>query len=425
MTAPSSVDRLRQAIANTLSIDAQGLQAAIGQLVVATSADYPAAGPEDRSLYSAAVRTTVLLADRIPAGQEAQALAQEIDRHHGRQAAQAVLGARTAELLGMLLVVDGTDEFGNFAGDAQSAPFVIFDVERQENIAGPFDSRELAEQRRMAILAGEPPVLDSEALLKHAALRASQGTPYVSLTYSQLELELSKAAIRCYRELISSPTSADRDALGDVWADREVDRADALLEGKLASASREIKSTAGTVTSRNGASQPTFIAHLAQALPANEGYEKGFKDALESMALALAPKVTQPILDEAITTALDAYANNADALIDRAPAQGIDAATAIPVSQPPQMEIGEFGWPVSKPVLGFMASGEPVLVTFELPDEDEPETVEIRSKDSERWDMTGQIAFWTSIPELDHMPVAPAICVDSSAARKQDDDFTP
>ena len=46
MTAPSSVDRLRQAIAETLSIDAQGLQAAIGQLVVATSADYPAAGPE-------------------------------------------------------------------------------------------------------------------------------------------------------------------------------------------------------------------------------------------------------------------------------------------------------------------------------------------------------------------------------------------
>jgi hypothetical protein len=46
----------------------------------------------------------------------------------------------------MRLVVDGTDEYGNYAGDAQNAPFVVFDIERQENIAGPFPTRERAEQ---------------------------------------------------------------------------------------------------------------------------------------------------------------------------------------------------------------------------------------------------------------------------------------
>ena len=102
MSAPqmTTVDVLRQAIAETLSIDAQGLQAAIGQLVVATSAECPGAGPDVRSLSDPQTRTTVLLADRIPAGQEAQALATEIERHHGRQAAQAVLGERANELLG-------------------------------------------------------------------------------------------------------------------------------------------------------------------------------------------------------------------------------------------------------------------------------------------------------------------------------------
>lgn len=53
-------------------------------------------------------------------------------------------------------------------------------------------------------------------------------------------------------------------------------------------------------------------AQVSQALPGVDEYEKGYKDALESIALALAPKVTEPILGEAITTALDAYANNAD-----------------------------------------------------------------------------------------------------------------
>ncbi|PPC84530.1 MAG: hypothetical protein CTY39_08615, partial [Hyphomicrobium sp.] len=58
---------------------------------------------------------------------------------------------------------------------------------------------------------------------------------------------------------------------------------------------------------------------LEQALPEGGGYEKGYKDALQSVALALAPKIAESILDEAITTALDAYANNADQEQSRVP----------------------------------------------------------------------------------------------------------
>lgn len=64
------------------------------------------------------------------------------------------------------LVVDGLDEAANFAGDGKRAPFVVFDVDRQENIAGPFLTRDLAEQHRLEILAGNPPRLDSPALAR-------------------------------------------------------------------------------------------------------------------------------------------------------------------------------------------------------------------------------------------------------------------
>ncbi|SFF32749.1 hypothetical protein [Paracidovorax wautersii] len=74
----SSVDRLRQVIADTVQIDAQALQAAIGRLVVATSAEHPAAPAGARSAHDAAAGVTVLLADRIPVGQEAQVLAADL-----------------------------------------------------------------------------------------------------------------------------------------------------------------------------------------------------------------------------------------------------------------------------------------------------------------------------------------------------------
>lgn len=54
-----------------------------------------------------------------------------------------------------------------------------------------------------------------------------------------------------------------------------------------------------------------IASRIAEALPANGGYEKGYKDALESLVLALSPKLAGS-LDDAIETALDAYSNNVD-----------------------------------------------------------------------------------------------------------------
>lgn len=52
--------------------------------------------------------------------------------------------------------------------------------------------------------------------------------------------------------------------------------------------------------------------NIENSLPAKQGYEKGFKDALEAVALALASTIAPTVLEEAIATALDAYGNNAD-----------------------------------------------------------------------------------------------------------------
>lgn len=121
MSAPQSTtaEALRAALASTIACSAQELQEAVGQVVVATAAELPAsapAGADARSVFDPQARTTVLLADRIPAGQEAQALAEEIERHHGRQVAQAILGDRADELLG----VAGAEVLNELAGQFQS-----------------------------------------------------------------------------------------------------------------------------------------------------------------------------------------------------------------------------------------------------------------------------------------------------------------
>jgi hypothetical protein len=69
------------------------------------------------------------------------------------------------------LVVDGTDQYGTFAGDAQSAPFVVFDVDLQENIAGPFASRAAATMAMARIKRGATPSLDVEAMLRYSERR--------------------------------------------------------------------------------------------------------------------------------------------------------------------------------------------------------------------------------------------------------------
>lgn len=51
---------------------------------------------------------------------------------------------------GELLVIDGTAEDGTYQGDGENAPFVVFNVERQTNVAGTFSS---LDQARAALLA--------------------------------------------------------------------------------------------------------------------------------------------------------------------------------------------------------------------------------------------------------------------------------
>lgn len=65
------------------------------------------------------------------------------------------------------LVVDGTDQYGNFDGAAEQAPFVVFDVDLQENIAGPFASRAGAQLSLAFIKRGGAPALDVEAMLRY------------------------------------------------------------------------------------------------------------------------------------------------------------------------------------------------------------------------------------------------------------------
>ncbi|WP_454735389.1 hypothetical protein [Cupriavidus necator] len=42
------------------------------------------------------------------------------------------------------LVIDGTDEYGNYDGAATRGPWVVFDVEAQCNVAGPYPFRWMA-----------------------------------------------------------------------------------------------------------------------------------------------------------------------------------------------------------------------------------------------------------------------------------------
>lgn len=41
---------------------------------------------------------------------------------------------------GEFLVIDGTAEDGTYQGDADAPPFVVFNVDRQQVVAGPFET---------------------------------------------------------------------------------------------------------------------------------------------------------------------------------------------------------------------------------------------------------------------------------------------
>jgi hypothetical protein len=84
--------------------------------------------------------------------------------------------ATADKVIGDHLVVDGTDDGGNFAGDGEHAPFVVFDVDLQRNIAGPFDTRVQARMALGAILCGGVPTLDVEALRAYPAPASAKPT---------------------------------------------------------------------------------------------------------------------------------------------------------------------------------------------------------------------------------------------------------
>jgi hypothetical protein len=54
-----------------------------------------------------------------------------------------------------------------------------------------------------------------------------------ALLVTTAEVELIAAAVQHYRDLLQSPTSADRDANGDEWAEREAQACDHLFQSKL------------------------------------------------------------------------------------------------------------------------------------------------------------------------------------------------
>ena len=104
MSAPqmTTAEALRAALASTITCSAQELEETIGKVVVATAAELPAMvnlGSGVRSVRDLQARTTVLLADRIPAGEEAKAAVAEIKLWHGLAVAQTVFGQAADELL--------------------------------------------------------------------------------------------------------------------------------------------------------------------------------------------------------------------------------------------------------------------------------------------------------------------------------------
>ena len=87
----TTVEALRSALAQAIICGAKEMRDAIGNVVVAAAAELQVPpAPADRSVHDRTTKTTVLFADRIPAGFEAQVIAQEIAWHHGRPAASVV-----------------------------------------------------------------------------------------------------------------------------------------------------------------------------------------------------------------------------------------------------------------------------------------------------------------------------------------------
>ena len=90
--ASTTPEALRAAIAEAVQVDAQQLQSAVGSIQVAISEQLQVTDPQIQSLYDRDGRTLTLLADRIPAGQEAQQFAAALVNHVGVSVAAEMLG---------------------------------------------------------------------------------------------------------------------------------------------------------------------------------------------------------------------------------------------------------------------------------------------------------------------------------------------
>jgi hypothetical protein len=78
---------------------------------------------------------------------------------------KAIDGAKRLAMTGEPLCVDGhvtTDSDSPLQGDGQFPPFWVFDPDKQDNVAGPFDTREKAneEGRKLAAEQGREFVSD-------------------------------------------------------------------------------------------------------------------------------------------------------------------------------------------------------------------------------------------------------------------------
>ena len=139
ITRASTTLALREALYQKVACSAEELRDTVGQIFVTTVDGLPwtaKPGPMDRSVHDPIARTMVLLADRIPAGQEAAAIAQEIARHYGREAAQVVLGERADELLsgdGKYAVGEWNHLFG--VGRQETRCRIVVDLEQSKLIA--------------------------------------------------------------------------------------------------------------------------------------------------------------------------------------------------------------------------------------------------------------------------------------------------
>ena len=352
-------EALRAAIAEAVQVDAQQLQAAVGSIQVASSEHIQRAdiGDQIQSLYNSKSRTLTLLADRIPAGQEAQAFTTALAFHFGSDVATELVrqeitsrvfaaeakSGMTAELLnryyleepvreGELLSSgwtldtdsDTVEYFRRLGGSG--TPFVTYDLTVRSNNDGSWTpihgsvamppeptsagaantlmtywrglslrdrltaenyaqlsqnnsaesvARSLAAQGykpgewgtsdgspaitwwRYGVAArGEPSFVqhvqkyasDAARIASYQAFTHPEQSLEVTpndeptaqpsaavrgIQVSQSELSLLRAAVENYRDLLSSPTSADRSALGDDWADDEVKACDTLLKSTL------------------------------------------------------------------------------------------------------------------------------------------------------------------------------------------------